>query len=180
MKPKQNNKIPAMDRCQTPPHAYTPLAPYIAKNWLVWEPAQGEGHLLSAIEKYNRVCGTDILTGDDFFETTNPSWKWDCIVTNPPFSIKYKWIQRCYDFGKPFALLLPLETLGAATAQMNFERYGVEIIVLNRRVNFKMPNKGWDSSAQFPVAWFTHGLNLGGQITYGKLPIPAPAPDGGA
>jgi len=29
-----------------------------------------------------------------------------------------------------------------------------------------MPNKGWEGTAQFPVAWFTHGFNLPSDIVY--------------
>lgn len=168
MKPKLNRTEPAIDRCQTPGYALGPLLPFIKREWVIWECALGEGILGAEIAKTNRVVGSDILMMHDFL-TTDCGQKYDAIITNPPFSIKYKWIERCYELGKPFALLLPLETLGAAKAQTQFERGGIEIILFNRRVNFKMPNKGWDSSAQFPVAWFTHGFDTGTPLTYGKI-----------
>ncbi len=106
------------------------------------------------------VWSGDIQTGENFFDYT-PPYGWDCLVTNPPFSIKYKWIARCYELSKPFALLLPVETLGAKTAQKYFRDYGVQVIFIDGRVNFKMPNMGWDGAgAQFPTAWFTFGLDL--------------------
>lgn len=172
MKPKLNRKgTPQLDNCQTPGYAVLPLISYLYSFDTVWEPACGEGYLSDYIvENGLRVVASDILTGHDFFERRPPAW--DCIVTNPPYSLKYKWLERCYSFDKPFALLLPVETLGAAKAQKLFSEYGISIILLNKRVNFKMPNKGWEGSgAQFPVAWFCYkmpGLERD-KITYGYI-----------
>lgn len=174
-KPKTNRAgdlyVPqGFDACQTPPAAIDPLLPFLDVSWTVWEPACGEGLLVEALydSGFHDVEISDLLTGKNFFEYAPTSW--DCLVTNPPYSIKYKWLERCYQLGKPFALLLPVETLGAATAQVLFREYGVELILLDKRVNFKMPNKGWDGGgAQFPVAWFTWGLGIGQQLTFGRL-----------
>ncbi len=173
-KPKTNRAgdkyIPqGFDACQTPPEALTPLLPHLYTDWQIWECASGEGLLVEELNARGfQVIASDILTDQNFFEYV-PS-QWDCIVTNPPYSIKYDWIAQCYAFGKPFALLLPVETLGAKTAQEFFRDCGLEVIFLDRRINFKMPNKGWEgSAAQFPVAWFTYGLNIGQQMTFARL-----------
>jgi hypothetical protein len=167
MKPKKNYKDTALDNCYTPDYALDPLLPFLPIENIIWECAVGEGHLHRALlEEGYGTLGTGLTTGQDFFTYTPRSW--DMIVTNPPFSLKYQWIERCYDLGKPFALLLPLETLGACTSQAMFEEYGIEVLLLNKRVNFYMPNKGWDSAAQFPVAWFCWHI-LPRQIVYGKV-----------
>jgi len=173
MKPKTNyTNIPKRDMAQTPPYALGPLLPYIPTNSPVWEPACGEGYLSEALMSNGfTVIKSDILHGIDFL---NPSQelatRWYILITNPPYSIKYKWLQRCYELGKPFALLMPLETLGAAKAQKLFKQHGMELIVLNKRVNFKMPDTGWNGGgAQFPTAWFTYGLNIGRDITYAEI-----------
>jgi hypothetical protein len=161
-----------MDACQTPGYAIDPILPYITQFNTIWEPAEGERLLVEALldctpHRFN-VIGSDILSGKNFFDF-EPE-KWDCIVTNPPYSIKFLWLARCYTLGKPFALLMPVETLGSKTAQELFDRYGMDVILLDKRVNFKMPIKGWDSGgAQFPTAWFTWQLGLPSQIVYGKI-----------
>jgi hypothetical protein len=158
------------DACQTPAYALDPLLPYLDRNWTVWEPASGEGLLVEGLydRGFSDVIGTDLLTGLNFFEFEPPTW--DCLVTNPPFSLKFKWLERCYQLGKPFALLLSVETLGAQAAQDMFREFGVEVIFLNKRVNFKMPNKGWEGGgAQFPTAWFTWGLKLGTPMIFARL-----------
>jgi len=178
MKPKSNKtNIPDRDRYQTPPYALDPLLPYLKKDWLIWECAAGEGYLANAIrERGFSVVTSDIITDQDFFKYQP---EFNAIVTNPPFSIKYDWLERCYSLEKPFALLLPVETLGAATAQKLFKRHGIRLLVLNKRVNFKIPDQGWNSSsrkksgAQFPVAWFTWQMGLEDVIVYGQI-IPRP------
>jgi len=174
MKPKQNkagnsSKSHTFDRCQTPYYALDPLLPYLPKSWLIWESAAGAGQIADKLtQEHHNVITSDLLTGQNFF-TWQPD-RWACQVTNPPYSIKYKWLDRSYQLDKPFALLLPLETLGAAKAQKLFGHYGIEIILLDKRINFNMPNKGYTGNgAQFPTAWFTWGLNIGQQITFAKI-----------
>lgn len=174
MKPKQNQqgatkKSNNYDRCQTPFYALDPLLPHLPPG-TIWESAAGDGHIVTKLTMsgYKDIISGDILTGQNFFE--EEPLDWDCQVTNPPYSVKYKWLARSYKLGKPFALLLPLETLGASKGQKLFERYGVELILFDKRINFKMPNKGYDTGgAQFPTAWFTFGLGIGHQLTFAKI-----------
>lgn len=173
MKPKANRRTEHtkpgnLDCCQTPPHALTPILPYLRPGWTIWECAAGEGSLVNALRGHGyNVVASDVLTGQDFFSYDPAAW--DCIVTNPPYSVKQAWVRRCYELGKPFALLMPLETL-AVKVQSYFDRYGLELLVPDRRVNFKMPNKGLNGAgAQFPVAWFTWGLGIGKPLSFVRL-----------
>lgn len=161
------SKTAKYDSCQTPPYAVEPLLPFLKPQWTIWEPACGEGLLQRALEAAGRrVVGTDYLTGHDFFDHIEES---DVVVTNPPYSIKYDWLERCYQLCRPFALLVPVETIGAASAQRLMAAYGAEILLLNRRVNFKMPNAGWSGGgAQFPVLWLCWQL-LPAPIMYGSI-----------
>lgn len=178
MKPKVNRlgnpeQSMPMDRCYTPPYALDPLLPFIRPDWIVWECAAGSGNLYEALApRVTGIIGTDIHGPHaepprNFFD-----WQprvWDALITNPPYSIKFDWLERCYDLGKPFALLVPVETIGAQAAQKLMEKHGAEILLLNRRVNFEMPNKGYSGSgAQFPVLWLCWQL-LPAPIVYGKL-----------
>jgi hypothetical protein len=78
-------------------------------------------------------------------------------------------LEKCYEIGKPFALFMPVESLGAAGANKLFAQYGMQMIVFDKRIDFFMPNKGYAGSANFPTAWFTWGLNLPADIVYKKL-----------
>ena len=165
MKPPLHGFAP--DDFQTPPEALIPLLAYLKKDWLIWECAEGKGYLVKALREYGyRVIGSDILTGRDFL-TCAPDY-FDCIVTNPPYSIKHKFLTRCYQLGKPFALLLPLTTLETRTRQQLFAQYGLEIILFDKRINFHVPS-GKESKSWFATAWFTNGLKIGKELTFVTL-----------
>lgn len=157
------------DRCYTPAYALDPLLPHLPGDVTVWEPAAGDGHLVRALQAAGRrVYASELATGSNFF-THAPPVGWGVQVTNPPFSSKYHWIEHSYRLGKPWALLLPLETLGAWAAQRHFRQHGVELLLLNRRVNFIMPKLGLNGGgANFPVAWFCWRL-LPAPIVYGDV-----------
>lgn len=180
MKPKINRagdpaESKGFDRCNTPPYALDPLLPYLRAEWHVWEPAAGTRNISRTIApRVASVYSSDLIDmpPTNFFTWSPP--RFDAIVTNPPYSIKFDWLARCYELGKPFALLVPVETIGAKAAQALMEKHGCELLLLNRRVNFEMPNRGfedesgWKSSAQFPVLWLCWKMLLA-PIVYGKL-----------
>lgn len=178
-KPKQNYATQAgtsnvRDRCQTPYYAVNPLIPYLKADWRLWEPARGEGLLEATLKRQGFAVVTgDVLTGQDYFADASMPAAYDAQITNPPFSLKYKWLERAYKLGKPFALIMPVDVFGSSTAQRLFAQYGIEVILMDQRVDYKMPEKGFSGAgSQFNSAWFTWGLNIGRTLTYAKLHKP--------
>lgn len=158
---------------QTPPEAISPLLPYLNKEWIIWECAEGKGKIkYFLIGAGFKVIGSDILTGQDFLKQ-QPAEEYDCIITNPPYSIKQKFLERCYALQKPFALLLPLTTFETQKRQKLFKKYGLEVIFLPHRINFETPS-GKGSGSWFATAWFTWGLNIGKELNWVN-----PTPQGG-
>lgn len=181
------------DDYQTPPEALTPLLPYLKNDWTIWEPAEGSGNLSKALYEYgfdvvaselylnerDGIIGDALLPineqGKFLYHYKNKdflSWepnKFNCIITNPPFKFKQQFLQRCYELGRPFALLLPLTTFETAKRQELFKKYGLEVIFFDKRINFETPNKIKNSSSWFATAWFTNGLNIGQELTFVKL-----------
>lgn len=151
---------------QTPPEALEPLYPYLDPDWLIWEPACGHGNLVRGLSANGyHVYATDILDGWDFF--SGDLEHFDCIITNPPYSQKQEFLERCYYLGKPFALLLPLTIFETRKRQDLFNKHGVEVIFMPKRVNFETPS-GRGSGSWFATAWITHGLNIGKALTFSK------------
>jgi hypothetical protein len=157
------------DEVFTPPYAINPLIPYLKKDWLIFECAYGEGNLANALRSYEFSvfgnCDYDFL-GD----TTEWCKIFDCIITNPPFSKKTKFLKKCFDIGKPFALLLPLTALEGKERNLLYRENEIQLIIPDKRIHFIMtaPHKSQKSSAWFQTAWFTHGLNLPRQLTFVK------------
>ena len=169
--PMEYNKPPlrqgSVDDFQTPPIALKPLIPYLNKNWKIWECAAGKGNLSNGLKRLGfDVYPTDILFGYNFLFDKLPEF--DCIITNPPFSLKQEFLERAYSFNVPFAFLLPLTTFEGKKRQKLFREYGLEVILFDKRINFETPS-GKGSGSWFATAWFTWGFNIGKQLTFVEL-----------
>lgn len=149
------------DYYQTPPQATALLTPYLKKDWVVWEPAAGRRAIANVLEPaVKRVICTDILDGFDFL-TDKPDFEFDCIVTNPPFSKKDQFLARCYQYGKPFALLMPITALASQGRTDLYARYGIQLLIPDRRVNylpFEYDGGEIKAHSWFGTAWFTWRL----------------------
>lgn len=153
----------ANDDWQTPPSALDPIIPYLNPDWVIWECAEGKGRLSKALkDKGFRVIGTDILEGQDFLVWEPKSY--DCILTNPPFSLKQQFFERAYRLRKPFAFLVPLTTFETPRRQALFFQHGIEVIMFPYRIDFEQAGK--TGKNYFATAWFTNWLNIGRQLTF--------------
>ena len=146
------------DRYGTPYQAVDIVIPYLKRDWLIWECAAGTGSIVNYLHKSGfNIFGTDV---DHDFILGNPL-ECDCIVTNPPYSLKNHFIRKCYQIGKPFALLMPLTALESENRQKYFRRYGLELIIPNKRIQYTMPDGTKNTHGNwFSSAWFTNGLDL--------------------
>jgi len=181
-KPKTNRKgdkdtSQNYDRCYTPPYAIEPLLAYLSRDLVIWEPCAGAGDLARALRSRGyTVIATElvderrdgVIGGKNFF-TWAPD-HFDIIITNPPYSIKPAIYARCEQLGCPFALLVPVETIGSGDLHPLFERINHQQLLLDSRVDFKMPSHmTWlEGSAQFPTFWSCRGL-LDKPVAYGKI-----------
>jgi hypothetical protein len=150
------SKTGAYDEIYTPAYAVMPILEFIPKNKIIWCPFDTEE---SQYVKIFKQRGNDVIyshknENKDFFEY-QPD-KWDIIVSNPPYSIKNKVLKRCYELGKSFALLLPLTTLEGVERNKLFRQYGIQVLVLDKRINFldymkrgKNNSGNWFNSSYF-------------------------------
>jgi hypothetical protein len=101
--------------------------------------------------------GCDVIaTGKerlDFLKDA-PDFSFDCVVTNPPYSLKDAFIRRCMELDKPFALLLPLTALEGVTRGAMFGAMGEDFgaLILDRRVEFT------GGSVWFNTSWFCRSV----------------------
>lgn len=155
------------DMFQTPPEALDILIPYLNKGSFISEPACGKGNITNKLLKEGfDVLDRDILSGTDFLKMTKEDMcEIDYIITNPPYSLKDAFLKHCFELSIPFALLLPLSALESEKRQTLFRKYGIQLIIPNKRINFETPS-GQGSGAWFCTAWFTWGLNLPKDITF--------------
>jgi len=165
------------DLFQTPNYATDLLIPFIPKQVaFVWECASGEGKIANELRKFGyTVSESDlrsrpgILTAN--FLTDSPlSLNQTCaIITNPPFSLKKQFYDRCVAYSVPFALLIPADYCGwIIEAILN----GAEKIIPTRRIDYITPSgmSGANGhSANFHSMWLTRGFHLGRTETFMEL-----------
>jgi hypothetical protein len=137
--------------------AFNLLFSYInVKDKKVWFPFYNEG----LINSYKFDC--DIIHNQsDFFET---KVEYDYIIDNPPYSIKQKVFETCIELGKPFALLVPIDTLERQYISKLFKDKDFTIIIPYQRFNFI--NNNVKTTMAFKTCWFCVGFNLDKQIIF--------------
>ena len=109
------NRTSAGDEVYTPFYAVEPLLEFLPKDKKIWCPFDEEWsafyQLLS--ERGYSVIRSSLKDGQDFFKYEPENW--DILVSNPPFSKKNEVLKRAFSFEKPFALLLPVNSIQGKT-----------------------------------------------------------------
>lgn len=123
------------DLCYTPYYAVNPILEFIPKDKVIWCPFDEDWSAFynTFIEHGYKVIRSSLVEGQDFFEY-EPEEHWDILVSNPPFSKKDQVIARCYSFNKPFALLLPTNSLQGKRVRFDLFKQGIELLCFDGRV----------------------------------------------
>lgn len=183
-KPKLNYSagvVQKRDTFSTPNYAIELLLPCVNPRFeVIWECASGEGKISNVFSELGyRTFSSDIRLPEknrivNFLTDPIPDelildWNATCIVTNPPFSQKKQFFNKCIEYSIPFALLIPFDMAGWLWTA--FHDYGCQGIVPNRRIDFITPNgkSGKESSAQFHSFWLCRYFNLSNQLEFVEL-----------
>ena len=105
---------------------------------LVWFPFDNQN---SAFVKYWKNKGWNFVNshieeGKNFYEY-EPDFKYDLIISNPPFKRKVKIIERLIEIDKPFALIFGIQCFssGSFTTELSKLR-DLKMIFLQQRMKF--------------------------------------------
>ena len=125
------------DEFYTPPYAIEPILKYVKPNSTIWCPFDEEQSLFVQMfrNEGHQVIATHINTGTDFFDCEVPDC--DYIISNPPYSCKGDVLQRLFEIGKPFAMLVGV--VGLFESQKRFDMFksnDFEILYMSRRVAY--------------------------------------------
>lgn len=135
------------DERYTPPILVKPIIKYLKSNSTVWCPfdtANSEFVLLLE-EAGFKVIYSHIILGQDFFNY-EPDINYDYIISNPPFSKKLDVLERCYNLGKPFAMLLNIECLNYQIVGNFFLTHPLELLIVDKKVSFDGKTSSFNSS----------------------------------
>ena len=153
------------DELYTPICAIEPLIKYLPKKQItIWECTDfGESNITSVLEYYDYKVVSTHKKNFDFLKD-KPQFDFDMIITNPPYSLKDAFLEKCFEYGKPFCLLLPITTLEGVKRNILFNKYGIELLVFDKRINY-MKNK---KSNWFNTSWFCYKV-LPKQLIFEKV-----------
>jgi hypothetical protein len=167
--PKDSKSAQVRDLFYTPNYATDLIVPFL--HGKLWECAAGEGHMVRRL-RYRGfdVVGTELRDGFNFLEH-KPNFEFDMIITNPPFSLKEEFYDRCMSYGKPFALLVPVDVCQWNLRAVNND--GAQWLIPTRRIDYITPTgrSGKKSNAQFHSGYLTVGLNLPDKLTVVELEL---------
>ena len=125
------------DECYTPYYAVSPILKYVSKDKIIWCPFdKKDSEYVKTFEREGyKVIYSHIEDGKDFFEY-QPTEDFNIIVSNPPFSLADKIIDRLYKIGKPFIMLMPLKYLQAKGRGEMFVKYGIQLLSFDKRIGY--------------------------------------------
>ncbi len=128
------------DELYTPKKLVDILVPYMKQGiaWLPFDTEDSEFAYMCRANKIPYVC-SHIADGRDFFEFTPEHF--DYIVSNPPFSIKKKVIERCVALDKPFALVHNImmwnyHEIGELGLQVQATDSPLQVLFTNKRISY--------------------------------------------
>lgn len=187
-RPQKGNKnnVSGRDLFQTPNYAVDLLVPYLPERdiYYIWEPAAGEGKItkrLLATVKRSIIWSTDIRENDfirepnvkNFLDNNNFYWIDNglnpIIITNPPFSLKYKFANKALEYDIPFALLIPFDM---CQRMARLFQIGCQGLVPTARIDYITPtglSGATGNTSYFHSFWLTYKFNLPNQLTFVEL-----------
>lgn len=135
------------------------VEPYLPSG-IIWDPFYCSGFVIKEWQKLGRVC---INEKRDAFK-----WKpadYSCIVTNCPFTLKKASLELCINTKKPFAVLLPWQSIQTQWFKKRyFNLVQIQILMPFKRYHFCkeriLKKQQWQSTV-----WVCYKFNLPEKFT---------------
>lgn len=147
-----NNMYSENDELYTPKILVEAIVQFIPKCSTVWCPfdTANSEFVLVLREKGFKVIHSHIWDGKDFL-TYEPDEYYDCIVSNPPFSIKLDVFKRLFDLGKPFAILMnsnaeQYQNIGNFFYEMSLQGKYIQKLNPDKKVSFNGRTSAFNTS----------------------------------
>jgi len=147
MKSNKHFKFKEQDEYYTPKLLIEPILQYIKPQSTIWCPFDTDTseYVLLLKEHGHNVIYSHIKYEQDFL-IYNPPVDYDYIISNPPFSIKLKVLDKCYRLNKPFALLLGLPILNYQEVGNFFIGKDLQLFIFDKKVSFNGKTSSFNNS----------------------------------
>lgn len=164
----------------TPPEATKAILNKEILEGSILEPATGEGHISKILKKYypnSEIISTDLIDrgyghGNIDFLTHDYGRKFDNIITNPPFKLAQKFIEKALALAnKKVIMFAKIQLLESESRRKLFEIHPPKYVyVFSKRINpwrngspVDEKGKPWASTMCF--AWFVWYVGFKGEPT---------------
>ena len=128
------------------------------KGLTFWLPFYNDGSIKKEIVKH--TDDINIIHHKTDFYSYEPE-QYDIIADNPPYNNKEFVLKRCLELGKPFALLLPMETMERQFFSDMFKNDKLlQVIIPRRRYEFSSKYANSQGKVPFKSVWITYNMNL--------------------
>jgi len=133
LKIRKNN-----DECYTPAWPILQLLEIfeIPKNKIIWCPFDLKTSAFVTVLKSEgyQIVFSHIFNNQDFFNYEPPNW--DIIISNPPFTNKRLFLERCFSFNKPFILLFGAFSLAQHGKTLNYLWNQLSFYFIDKPIEF--------------------------------------------
>ena len=156
---KMNINFKNDDSYMTPKEVWESISHLIPKDKIIWECFYGDGKS----GEYLTELGFNVEHHDiDFFE--DPSFNYDIIISNPPYSCKPKVFKRLAEINKPFMMLVPVSTMTKKFLKTHFQDK-IQIVIPKTRIHF-VKNSVQTKSSWFDTLFISYRMNLDKDIVF--------------
>ena len=107
--------------------------------------------------RHMKSKGFKVIHKKEDFYTNYSKYKFDCIVSNPPWSDMADILQVLQKINKPFALLCPIDRIGRR--YFTFTEH-VQLVVINKSVKYIKNGQAMPGVFGKPSAWLCYKMNL--------------------
>ena len=152
------------DDYMTPKYAWDWIKDFIPKDKVIWEAFYGDGESGKNLSD----LGFNVIHEETDFFTNNLG---DVIVSNPPFCKKKAVMTRLKEIDKPFIIICPSSMLNTQYVRHLFKDDRLQIIIPNKRINFKKLIDGkvpdnWGDRCNFDCFYYCWKLDLPNDIVW--------------
>jgi len=161
--PKKNKE--KHDDYETPEKAWDSILHLLPKDKIIYEPF----YLTGNSGRYLKSKGLNIIHESVDFYTNE--FKYDMILSNPPYGDCKSLFKKLKEIDKPFMLLLPSMKVHTQYISRFFKDEKLQIAIPRKRIHFikyvdGFPVEGWVNGTSFDCVWFCYKMNLPRDILF--------------
>jgi len=156
------------DDYMTPKYAWENIKQFIPEQYkIIYEPFYGDG---SSGKNLQEILDDKTIIHEDVdFYDYSKIFKYDMILSNPPFSDTKNIMHVMYELDKPFILLMPSSKINTNYFRQWKDRK-IQIIIPRKRIHFKKLVNGKEvptTGANFDCFYYCYKMNLPNDILFG-------------